>query len=182
MSEPNSLFIKIKISQEQLEKFKQSRPVASILNNNWLNWWELREFNDKQSLTTISSYSTETNGELLEYFLEDIDMAAKEEYDAEKQLWYFYSLHFSENYLEIIPMISMIKDFAHYLDPESSGQAVLYDFLWGGDQVMFHVEIANKEASLSKFRRIKEIDRELIEESMEKLADLKQNQQRKFGN
>ncbi|MFD1164202.1 hypothetical protein ACFQ2C_01140 [Sphingobacterium daejeonense] len=53
MSEPNSLFIKVKISKENLNAFLNARPKSSTLNSNWLEWWDSRMMYSKPDLKDV---------------------------------------------------------------------------------------------------------------------------------
>lgn len=165
MSELSSLYIKVPISKEQLQKFKKSRPVAPALNSNWTNWWDSREMYNKQPLQVVQSYHAESYGQVIEEIIDERFTGAQETYDEQTKTWYFMVLQFSENYHEIIPMISMLKDLANYLEPNAKGLAILYDFMWDRLELMFEVNYQDKEAKLTTAHRIGEVDAQEMEEA-----------------
>ncbi|MCT1531050.1 MULTISPECIES: hypothetical protein [Sphingobacterium] len=174
MSEPNSLFIKVKISKENLNAFLNARPKSSTLNSNWLEWWDSRMMYSKPDLKDVLSFNVESNRHLLEHLLQDHYAFCKQEYNEEKNTWYFMSLQYSENYEEIIPMLSWIKDLATYTDESDTGAAFIYDHLWGDGTVMAYIEIQNKQGLLNKYDRVLQIDPDLLNEADSKLEKLTQ--------
>jgi len=171
MSEQSSLFIKVKISKENLNSFLSSRPVASILNSNWLEWWDSRLMYSKTELKNIPSFNSESNKQILEDLLVDKYSICKQEYNQDQGVWYFMSLQYSENYTEILPMLSWIKDLANYTDENDIGDAFIYDFLWGEGTVMAYIHIQNKQASLNRFDKTVQINTELLQEANQMFED-----------
>lgn len=165
MSELYSLFVKVKISKDQLHKFKSSRPVAPALNSSWTNWWDSREMYDKHALQVVQSYYADSYGQVIQGIIDEKFSGSQELYDPNSGIWYFYVLQFSENYQEIIPMMAMLKDLAHYLEPEATGHAFLYDYMWESKEVMFEITYQNKEAKLTSAARLGQLPAEVVNEA-----------------
>ncbi|VTP86458.1 hypothetical protein [Sphingobacterium daejeonense] len=174
MSELNSLFLKVKISKENLNAFLDARPKSSTLNSNWLDWWDSRMMYGKTDLDNIPAFNVESNRHLLNNLLQDDYAICQQEYDEEKNIWYFMSLQYSQNYDEILPMLSWIKDLATYTDESDTGDAFIYDHLWGDGTVMAYIQIQNKQGLLNKYDKVLQIDPDLLNEADSKLEKLTQ--------
>ena len=124
----------------------------------------------KMELKNIPAYIVPTNGDILEDILEDKYIVAKQAY--KDGYWYLMGLQFSENYTEILPMVSWIKDLAAHLEPEATGVAFIYDYLWGDKTVMAHIEISEKLGKLSRISRTTEINKDILEEANEMFENL----------
>ena len=163
MSEQCSLYIKVRISKENLEGFLRARPIASTLNSNWLDWWDSRQMYSKTELKNIPAYHVPSNGDILQDILEDNHIIAKQAY--QDGHWYLLGLQFSENYSEILPMLSWIKDLAAHTDNDDTGKAFIFDYLWGDKTVMAYIQISEKQGRLTRFNRTTEIDQETLAEA-----------------
>lgn len=108
MSEPNSLYINVKIKQEDLQQFFAAKPVTTNVDNDWQQWWESREMYSKSKLTNVPVYTEEDNRKIIDALLNDKYLGATEQYDAATQYWTFTALYFSENYFEILPMLRKV--------------------------------------------------------------------------
>lgn len=158
MSEPNSLYVKIKVPKEKLEQFFQDKPLRQTIDDNWRTWWDSREMYSKQALEKIPVYRVENNRHILDELLNDQDFACFEQYDLISQNWTFVSVFFSENYTETLPMLAFLKGLAHYQDSEDKGIALLYDFLWGDGSVMAYLEFSDQQATLKAYTKITEME------------------------
>src|SRR5690606_6097767 len=121
MSEPNSLYVKIKITKEKLQQFFLDKPRVQTIDENWRTWWDSREIYSKQALENIPVYCAESNRHILDGLIDDQDFACFEQYDPISQHWIFVSVFFSENYTEILPMLAFLKDLAHYQNSNDKG-------------------------------------------------------------
>ncbi|SHN16191.1 hypothetical protein SAMN05216311_10649 [Chitinophaga sp. CF418] len=57
MSEPRSLYLKIKTKKENLERFFQDQPVTPEIDQNWTSWWDSRKMHSKSPLTRVPVYA-----------------------------------------------------------------------------------------------------------------------------
>lgn len=157
MAEYNSLYLKLEISEEKLRQFFSAKPVPSVLDGNWLHWWESREMYNKQSLASIPSYRTETNRAVLDELILDRNCGAIEQYDQTANRWTFMVIFFSENYQEILPMLSLIASLAPYQDMNQKGAAIIYDYYWGATSVMAYLTFSNRQIQLHQYHKTDEI-------------------------
>ncbi len=170
MSEPNSLYVKIKIKEEKLGHFFQQKPIHLTIDDNWRAWWDSREMYSKQELTYIPIYRTENNRAVFDELLKDIDFGSFEQYDRHAQSWTFVSVFFSENYLEILPMLALLKNLASYQEPTEKGIAMIYDFCWGGTSTMAFLEFYEQKALLKDYTETTQIEPSILEEANQVLS------------
>lgn len=174
MSEPNSLYVKIKITKEKLDQFFHGKTPPQLPDDNWNAWWDTRKMYSKQALQNIPIYQGESNRHILDEFINDQDFACFEQYDAISQDWIFVSVFFSENYTEILPMLAFLKELAHYQDHDDKGTAIIYDFLWGDGSVMAYLEFSSQQATLKAYTKITEIAPTMLyiaNQTLEKAVD-----------
>ena len=147
MSEQNSLFIQIKITEEKLQQFFRANPLPHVVDDNWLNWWNSRDMYQPRALEHIPVYE-KNNRAVINDWLNNRRMGCTENYEPASQTWTFSSVFFSENYTEILPMLALLKDLATYQDAGQEGFALVYNFYWGSDAVMAYLDFSNGEALL----------------------------------
>src|SRR5690606_12738538 len=102
--------------------------------------------------------------------LEDKYIVAKQAY--KDGYWYLMGLQFSENYTEILPMVSWIKYLAAHLEHEATGVALIYASLSGDKNVTAHIEISEKLGKLTRISRTTEINKEILDEANEMFENL----------
>jgi hypothetical protein len=158
MSEPNSLYVRVKITREKLQQFFQNKPLPQTIDDDWQTWWGSRDMSSKKALENIPIYRVESNRCVLNELINDLDFACFEQYDPISQNWTFVSVFFSENYTEILPILAFLKGLAHYQDVGDRGAAIIYDFLWGHGSVMAYLEFSNQQATLKAYTKIAEME------------------------
>lgn len=169
MSEPSSLYVRLKTSKENLERFFQDAPAKAVADENWQSWWNSRDMYSKSALTEIPAYSDDTNLEALERWLDDgeeIDVELNEEGE-----WSYTVLMFSQNYFDILPMLNLLKSIERHLGPDDTGDVLIYDYIWGGTQVMAHISFEGQKATLLPTKHPKELKasvRNKMKETLEK--------------
>ncbi len=169
MAEYSSLYINLEINEEKLNQFFFEKPVSQVIDDDWLEWWNSREMHGKKPLEQLPAYVTATNRNVFDELLQDKDFGAKERYDRASQRWIFIVVFFSENYNEILPMLSLLKSLAAYQESTQRGVAFICDFCWGHHEVMAYLEFADQKALLKKYIAPAEIASFIIEEADRKL-------------
>lgn len=158
--ELDTLYISVEIKNDQLQQFFKNAPQPEHIDDNWTAWWDSRLMYDKSDLDRIPGYSKRNNRAVLEELLSDPSFSASEHYDEANQCWTFIALHFSENYIEILPMLAFLKQLAPYC---VSGVALIYDWMWGGNTIMAFVQFEAGKAWLKPVTESFEIDLKLFE-------------------
>lgn len=181
MAEYSSLYIKIEIAEEKLNQFFLDKPVQSMLDDAWLEWWNSREMYGKQALEQLPAYSTATNRAVFDELLRGRDFGATERYDTASQSWTFIAVFFSENYIEILPMLSLLQSLAAYQEHTQKGVAFIYDFCWGHHEVMAYLEFVDQKAWLKKYIDPTEIAPAILEEADRRLEEAVSYFNKQFG-
>lgn len=170
MSELRSLFVKLNIKKENLDRFLTAAPIKPVVDEDWTAWWNSREMYSKSPLASIPMVSAGTNGaELASYINTPASISLEKQ---ENDVYYFLSGFFSENYYEMLPMLAVLKSAALYMGPGDSGEAFIYDYFWGGNDVMAHLELSEGKAVLKHTTSTTEINKQLLAESDKMLQDL----------
>ncbi|WP_433903496.1 hypothetical protein [Sphingobacterium puteale] len=171
MAEYSSLYIKITIRKEKLQYFFQDKPVPQNVDENWSKWWDSREMFGKQALLNIPYYHVQSNRTVFDQLLDGRDFGSVEHYDKNDEIWTFTAIFFSENYTEILPMLSLMKQLATYQDKANTGIAFIYDFCWGSEEVMAYLEFTGQQALLKNYKVTDEIESSVLKEANLKLED-----------
>ncbi|GEM_PF-598497 len=181
MSEPNSLYLNVHIKPAEREAFLQQQPALMLPDRMWQAWWERRSMYQKQELREIPAYRCAQHADVLREFLRDQRMACVEHYDLEQEQWTIVSLFFSENYTEILPMLNMLKSLERYIVPESEGQALIYDYYWGGSAIMAYISYRNGQAHVMDYVDMQELPVEKQQEVRSMMDAITEEFSKKFG-
>ncbi|HWV70958.1 MAG TPA: hypothetical protein VN040_04560 [Pseudosphingobacterium sp.] len=180
MSEQCSLYVQIKIKKEKLTAFFEDKPTPTLIDDNWLAWWDSRKMYSKPSLTDVPIYPIPTNGAIIQEFMKDTRMGCSENYDDESGIWYLGVVFFSENYTEILPMLAWLKSLANYQEEEERGVAIIYDFYWGDNSVMAYMEFSEKKALLMRQSETSEIRSNILSQATQKLESIVEEFQKRY--
>jgi hypothetical protein len=170
MSELRSLFVKLKIRKENLDRFLEAELTTPVLDENWTSWWESRKMYSKSPLTELPMDAEETNGEVFGSYVDTEETLSKSKY--EDGVYYFVSALFGENYYEILPMLAVLKSAALYMEPGDEGEAFIFDYFWGGKDVLAHVELKPKQGLLTDIQSTTKIKKPLLQEADKWLEEL----------
>lgn len=170
MSELRSLFVKLKIKKENLERFLEAELTTPVLDEDWTSWWDSRSMYSKSPLTEIRMLSDDTNGDVFESYLDTEEILSQEK--QEEGVYFFTSALFAENYYEILPMLAVLKSIALYMEPGDEGVALLYDYFWGGKDVIAHLELSAGQAVLKDTKSSAKINKELLQEANKTIQDV----------
>lgn len=157
MSEESSLFVKIKITEQQLKKFLHLKCVPLVAEDDVTAWWNSREMYQKTSFEALSGGIDGTNQDVIGSFLNDRQRFGGTEYNKEEGCWILYSIFFSENFGEMLPVIGLLKQIAQFKESVADDFAMIYDFYWGSDAVNAYIEFDGDHAVLKDFKITTEI-------------------------
>jgi len=179
MSELRSLFIKLKVKQENLDRFFENELIAPQLDEQWLSWWDSREMYGKSALSKIPIYTSyDDNREVVDSHLDSLETGSIEVLDADQGAWTFASLLFSQNYEEILPIMAWFKSLASYLDAGEEGELLIFDFFWGSDQVMAHMVLDGQQVEIKHTKSTKKVDKKFMAEATKAMQDALADMQR----
>lgn len=139
MSEPSSLYAKITISPENYEHFLASAPAVATSQTGWTEWWNSKIMHDKAELTenllATYRYQNQSNQEVINHWLNADQSYSFSEYDRENQTWHFGIIWFTQNYLEMIPLLSVIRGIANFKEEHESDFVIIYSYFWDQGQI-----------------------------------------------
>ncbi|MFD2966506.1 hypothetical protein [Sphingobacterium bambusae] len=181
MSEPNSLYLKVHIKPQQREAFLQEAPKAMAADSMWQHWWDSRSMYHKEPLNEIPGYRAPNHDAILQQFLQERSMAWVERYDAQEEQWTLVSLFFSENYTEILPMLNFFKRLEHYVTPESTGLALIYDYYWGSASIMAFMQYRQGRAELTDYVAFQQIPEAIGQAVNQEMDTIVEALQKEFG-
>ncbi|SDF77281.1 hypothetical protein [Chitinophaga filiformis] len=162
MSMLKSLYVRIKIQKDNLERFLQDKPVEATVDQDWTSWWDSRDMYGKQPLSKIYFYQTGSNREVLATTANEFRIGKEEQMEDGVEEWIFCVVFFSENYEESLAMLTWLRSIAPYMDPDGEGVALIYDFFWGSGVVMAHLEFTGQKVSFRLTKDIAELDPALL--------------------
>lgn len=171
MSELRSLYVHVKISQQRLEKFFADKPTTAVVDENWLAWWNSRKMYGPSPLTEIRTFSNTSNRSIADGFLAARDCITDEDLTQEGE-WTFAVLMLAENYVEIQPTLAWLHSLAQYMAPEDEGVALIYDYFWGGKDVMAHLELKDQKATLQLTSKTSEIKTSVLKHATDTLKQV----------
>nr|WP_294783860.1 hypothetical protein [uncultured Flavobacterium sp.] len=172
MSEPSSLYCKVKITKSQLEKFLNSPPEKPELNNNWLEWWESRDMYSKMDLTPelLRCYNDKSNQEVLDGWMKYDQSMTYSDYDETTEEWNVGIIMFGENYLEMIPMFAFIISLQNYIIESPENKAFVFPYFWGDRGVHAFIEFKENKAILNpNVQSTEELNPDLLNNAIEYL-------------
>jgi len=179
MSELRSLFIRLKVKKETLDRFFEDKLTRLPVDEQWLSWWDSREMYGKSELKEIPVYhSSEKNRDVVDALLRSPEAGCHEEWDADAGTWTFSSLLFSENYEDQLPMLGWFTSIAPYLGAGEQGELLLYDFFWGSDDVMAHIVLDGTQSAIKTTTSTFKIDKKMLTEAdntMQKVLGIMQS-------
>lgn len=171
MAELNSLYVRLPISKEQLQIFFDEKPSIVEVNEEWSCWWKSRRMHSGILLKEVSFYPVSSNRAIIDFFLAESGAGAREFYDEENQEWVFVIIFFSENYSEILPMLALLAGAARFVSEGRSGNAIIYDFYWGGTGVMAFIDFVNQDYAIRSYQNITELPEEISLRIMQTLEE-----------
>lgn len=135
MSEPSSLYARFAIRPEAYQAFRASPVAAPADFPDWAAWSATRPMHggplSAAALAEMRSSGEPTGAVLDQWLGEDeqpVEGNVREERDDET--WTLSIALFSENYIEWIGFLSVLRGIAPYLDDEG-GAVLIHDYLWG---------------------------------------------------
>lgn len=173
MSELSSLFLRVKITKEQLENFLNSSPKTPELNDNWLNWWDSRNMYSKTSLNpeSLIAYNKTNNKSIINGWLQYKEASAFSDYNQTTEEWRMGIIFFSESFSEMLPMFAFITSMENYITENKDNLAIVYPFFWGDSDVSAYLNFKEGKALFnSKIQTTTDVDPEILNSVTEYLT------------
>ncbi|MGH8081407.1 MAG: hypothetical protein ACREP7_12610 [Lysobacter sp.] len=146
MSEPASLYARFTLSHEQYEAFMNSAPARPASFDDWQSWF------DAHSLAGDGRVPGAILGDLDAARVADVIKAWREdewtgtppvEYDEIKQTLRIAMLQASENFHEMLRILTPLRGASAYNDPAADDFIVIFDFLWGDGEISAYLALHN---------------------------------------
>ena len=170
MSERLSLYISIQIDQKALSDFLEQPCRPPTLDEQWTKWWDTRQMASKQLLDPAHHGFKGSGRALLDQILQDKYAFGQEHYNDERSLYTFLSVFYTENFLELLPLLCLLKNLGTHQGPRQRGFALIYDYYWGSEEVMAFMEFNQGVAQLFTYECIGEIPAALLDEATRSLT------------
>lgn len=162
MSEPSSLYMRVKLSEDGLSAFKTSPLAPPRAYNDWHDWLKSRKFTGKitagdirtmepptaadlaatanrvatasgQAGTAVASSKAPTVDDYLASMLANPQMGpSRVHYDSISNLWTLAIAQCSENMREYIEILSILRAVAKFKDMPGDDFILIFPYLWGG--------------------------------------------------
>lgn len=141
MSEPSSLYARVRLTSSAFAAFEASPPVPPKAYDDWRGWLDRQRYygdiDDDKITSATHSENFSTVGAYLAMPVTLGEFGLGSHYDAATQTWHFRLVECSENYLDFLLILSVLRAIAHYKDlpaePANADFILIYPFLWGGD-------------------------------------------------
>ncbi len=136
MSEPSSLYAKIHITKENLEKFMNSFPTQPPRYKDWQSWFNTKKMYgdgiiDEKELQQMNFPSTAIVKKIIEETQSDeLPGFTPSEYDEEKGIWHLLIPFFRENYFEMIPILSLLRGVQQFKEKNEEDFIIVYSHFW----------------------------------------------------
>lgn len=147
MSEPSTLYTKIHISKENLEVFLNSEPSDPIIYTDWKNWMESKRIysseNIENTISSIGPAGFDNIENLIDYFKTDRYNICFFDYDENSEIMELSIIFFSENYGEMIPVLTALRGIENYSKGNNEDFIVIFDYWWGTTSIEERLENQN---------------------------------------
>ncbi len=160
MSEPHSFYSKIKIKKENYEKFLAAEPSIIKKQNGWHEWWNSINIKNKPELKNdnLIEYEDENNKEIISGWLNSEEAFSFSIYDDEDETWHFGILYFTDNYLEMIPMLGAMRGIAGYKEKDDSDFIMIYSSFRKPEMIDAYLKFNDKESYFTEKPDKKDIE------------------------
>jgi len=136
MSEPSSLYLRVRLSEAALEAYKQSQPLAPNRYTDWRPWLETKTYHGQiadDDIAALRFADDKTCGAYVSAWSGDIYAGpAASRYDPATQTWTLVIAGCSENYREFIEILSILRGVAVYKDLPGEDFILIYPYFWSG--------------------------------------------------
>jgi hypothetical protein len=136
MSEPSSLYLRVRLSEAALEAYKQSQPSTPSRYTDWQPWLVTKTYNGQitdADIAALNFANDKTCGAYVAAWSGDVYAGpAASHYDSATQTWTLVIAGCSENYREFIEILSVLRGVAVYKDVPGEDFILIYPYFWGG--------------------------------------------------
>lgn len=134
MSELSSFYARIGIKAQQYQAFLNSTPLPAKDQPGWQAWWDNLEMYSKSSVDeSLQHYPAESIKQVIDNWKHEAGAYTFSDYDEENETWHFGIIFFSENFGEMIPMISAIRQVSDFRKADETDFIIIFPYFWEDD-------------------------------------------------
>src|SRR5262249_49259310 len=141
MSEPSSLYMRVRLTAKNLEAFKNSLLIAPSHYTDWQPWLHTRTYYGEITDAEIQGMEFSevlSVGEYLSLLLQDVYASPSQaRYDIASNTWTLCVMELSENYKDFILVLSILRGIAAYKDTPGEDFIIIYPYLWTDNSEMY---------------------------------------------
>lgn len=144
MSEPSSLYMRVTLTQENLNALYASAAALPKHYDDWLAWLATKKFHGAittADIQTMDAAELNTFGAYIQTLERAAWAGARAHYDATTRRWTFGVLQLSENYRDFVQALAILRAAAHFKNLPGDDFILIYPYIWG-DPPGAYVEIA----------------------------------------
>lgn len=146
MSEPASLYARFTLSHEQYESFMNSAPARPTSFGDWQSWFDRHAMAGAGRVEPgmLADLDAATVADVIKAWREDPWTGTPPvEYDELRRTLRIAMLQASENYHEMLHLLTPLRGAAAFCDPNADDFIVIFDFLWGDGEVDACLSLGN---------------------------------------
>ncbi len=162
MSEPSSLYAKIRLSKAAKQNFLDSKATTLEKYTDWISWLQDKEFHGSLTEADVNGidYGKSTVREYLDVWIASPYSYGFEEYDEKTGTWIISLYEFSENYLEYISFLHVLRSVQRFKDTDDEDFILIHSYMWGNTDSDTSIKLLKGNSVI-----LKEIPRVHIEEA-----------------
>lgn len=136
MSEPSSLYARVRLTERALTAFYASAPALPSQFDDWRPWLASKHYYGEitdAEIEQMTQSEAASVGEMLALWLEQPTPGPSQvQYDPLTQTWTLGLLECSENYYDFILVLSWLRAIARFKDLPGDDFIVIHPYIWGG--------------------------------------------------
>ena len=143
MSEPNQLYLQVRISPSQLEKFFASTPGPASQFTDFMEWIADKRYYGQpftsEKLAEIGGNATARSW--VDGWTVGDHPPSINKYEEETQTWTFALIEFAENYLYFIDVLNTLRRITDFKDINSTDHLLIYGYLYDARSITAAIQI-----------------------------------------
>lgn len=150
MSEPSSLYAKIRISPLARQAFLNSTISNADTYRDWIPWLETKEFYGSLTQADINAmtYQDQTTQAYLQQWITSRYAFGHEMYDEHTATWIISMYEFSENYREYIHFLHVLRSVDRFKDLQDDDFILVHSYNWGNTESDVAIQIKAGESKV----------------------------------
>ena len=154
MSEPNSLYLRVRLSREAYQRYLESPSADARDFSDWMDWLGKVKMSGgpmtPEKIEAIgASSSKRMTAKDIQAWTTDNWAIAKSEYDDATETWRFGILQFSENYYEFLEYLPVLRAVDRFKDRAGVDFLLVHNFLWFPDYYIVCFEFAEGKSVIA---------------------------------